>query len=102
MNISIKNENTYVMEALDAEIIKTLNGCFNKENIVNDLNNLYYNKVILDITAINNYYDENTLFDFLSIFGPGKVILVLNNTYNKALVDAQRTSTAVNAAVKNI
>lgn len=80
MNIAIKNENTSVMNSLDVEIIKTLDGSFTKEEIINNLTNLYYNKVVLDITAIQNYYDENTLFDFLSYFGPSKVVLVLNNT----------------------
>ncbi len=80
MNISIKNENINVMNFLDVEIIKTLEGVFAKEDLERELVNLYYNKVILDITAIKNYYDEDTLFDFLSYWEPSRVILVLNNT----------------------
>ncbi len=80
MNISIKNENISVMNNLDVEIIKTIEGIFTKEDIEKELYNLYYNKVIIDITAINNYYDENTLFNFLSYWEPSRVVLVLNNT----------------------
>ena len=80
MNIAIKNENINVMNSIDADIIKTLEGSFTKEEIISNLNNLYYNKVIIDISAINNYYDDNTLFDFLSYFGSEKVVIVLNNS----------------------
>ena len=80
MNISIKNENVSVMNYLNVEIIKTIDGLFTREDIERELNNLYYNKVIIDITAIKNYYDEDTLFDFLSFWEPSRVVLVLNNT----------------------
>ncbi len=80
MNIAIKNENINVMNFLDVEIIKTLDGSFTKEDLERELINLYYNKVILDITAIKNYYDQDTLFNFLSYWEPSRIILVLNNT----------------------
>ena len=80
MNIAIKNENINVMNFLDVEIIKTLDGSFTKEDLEKELINFYYNKVILDITAIKNYYDQDTLFNFLSYWEPSRIILVLNNT----------------------
>ncbi len=80
MNIAIRNENITVMNYLDVEIIKTLDGLYTKEEISKEFINLYYNKVIIDITAIKNYFDDRVLFDFLGFWGPEKVILVLNNT----------------------
>ena len=80
MNIAIRNENLGVMNSLDVEIIKTLEGSFTRKEIEKEFNNLYYNKVIIDITAIKNYYDENVLFDFLDFWDGAKIVLVLNNT----------------------
>ena len=80
MNISIKNENDKVMDYLDVEIIKAMKGLYTKEEIEQELKGIIYNKAIIDITAIKNYYDENTLFNTLSYWEPSRVILVLNNT----------------------
>ena len=80
MNVALRNENEAVMNSLDVEIIKTMNGTFAREDIEREFNGLSYNKVIIDITSIRNYFDENTLFNFLTYWEPSRVVLVLNNT----------------------
>ena len=80
MNVALRNENEAVMNSLAVEIIKTMNGTFAREDIEREFNGLSYNKVIIDITSIRNYFDENTLFNFLTYWEPSRVVLVLNNT----------------------
>ena len=80
MNVALRNENEAVMNSLDVEIIKTMNGTFAREDLEREFINLSYNKVIIDITSIRNYFDENTLFNFLTYWEPSRVVLVLNNT----------------------
>lgn len=80
MNIIIKNQNSKVLSELQVDVIKTLEGEFNRSEIEQEFVNLFYNKVIIDITAIRNYYDFTSLFDFLSFFDPSKVIILLNNS----------------------
>ncbi len=80
MNIIIKNQNSKVLSELQVDVIKTLEGEFNRSEIEQEFVNLFYNKVIIDITAIRNYYDSTSLFNFLSFFEPNKVILLLNNS----------------------
>lgn len=79
LNVIIANLNSAIIGNSNILAIKTLNGEFSKEDIINELNSLFYNKVIIDITAIKNYYDYNYLFDFLSFFPKEKIILFLSN-----------------------
>ncbi len=80
INVLIKNQNSKILNELQIDVIKTLEGEFNKSDIENEFVNLFYNKVIIDITAIKNYYDFASLFDFLSFFDPNKVIILLNDS----------------------
>jgi len=80
MNLLIENLNSSMFSYIDINIIKTLTGEFQKEDLESQLVNLYYNKVIIDITAIKNYFDYNYLFKFLSYFEKDKVILLLSGS----------------------
>ena len=86
MNLLIENLNTDILNNLDANIIKTLKGQFTKENIQEQIGNLYYNKVIIDITAIDNYSNYKTLFSFLESFDKEKIILFLSDNVSKEYV----------------
>lgn len=80
MNLVIVNENTIVVNALTIDIIKVLNGVYDVNSIEKELVNFYFNKVIIDITAIKNYFSSFDLFEFLNYFGKDKVILLLNDS----------------------
>ena len=62
MNLVIVNENTIVVNALTIDIIKVLNGVYDVNSIEKELVNFYFNKVIIDITAIKNYFSSFDLF----------------------------------------
>lgn len=80
MNLVIVNENTRVVNALTIDIIKILNGVYDVNSVEKELVNFYFNKVIIDITAIKNYFSSFDLFEFLNYFGKDKVILLLNDS----------------------
>lgn len=80
MNLVIINENISVMNSLTIDIIKTLTGVYDVSNLEQELVNFYFNKVIIDITAIKNYFFKDDLLAFLNYFGKDKVIIVLNDS----------------------
>ena len=80
MNIVIANQNFRILDSLNTEVIKTLTGEFSIEEVREQLVNMYYNKTIIDITAIKNYYDINSVIAFLRGFDPTKVVLLLNDS----------------------
>ena len=73
MNLLISNENYKITDALNVEIIKTLKGELSPEGIQKEIINFYFNKVIIDITAIKNYYNINSVLDFLNLFKPEEI-----------------------------
>lgn len=80
MNLVIVNENVGVINSLNIDIIKVLNGIYDVDMLKEELVNFYFNKVIIDITAIKNYFSSYDLFEFLNYFGSDKVILLLNDS----------------------
>lgn len=80
MNLIIKNQNYKIIDSLTIDVIKTLNGEFDRQDLDRELVNFVYNKAIIDITAIKNFYDISSVLDFLSFFKDGSVILLLNNS----------------------
>lgn len=80
MNLVIKNQNYKITDSLNVDIIKTLSGEFSLNEVKNELINFYYNKVIIDITAIKNHYDINSVLEFLREFETSKTIILLNDS----------------------
>lgn len=82
MYIIIKNENSRIINNLTVNVSKTLVGDFTREDLDRELNLINYDKVIVDITSIRNYYDDNYLYKFLEFFrSPSDVILLLNDGF---------------------
>ena len=80
MNLVIVNKNINVINSLNIDIIKTLHGEFSVDELKSELVNFYFNRVIIDITAIKNFIVSSNLFDVLNYFGKDKVILLLDDT----------------------
>lgn len=80
MNVIISNKNQTLLENLGIDIIKEMNGEFSVDEIIATFQNFFYQRMILDITAIKNYTDIQNL-QKLSISLPmEKVILLLDGT----------------------
>ncbi len=86
MNLLIENENSALLNKIDANVIKTLNGEYTKDKLTSELGNLYYSKVIIDITAIKDYENFDALFDFLNYFEKDQIILLLDEKTPKECV----------------
>ena len=55
MNVIVSNKYQSLLATLDVDIIKSINGVFEVEDLVNQFTNFYYNKMILDITEFKIY-----------------------------------------------
>lgn len=80
MNVIVSNKNQLLLENLGIDIIKEMNGEFEVDEIIATFQNFFYQRMILDITAIKNYTDIRNL-QKLSISLPmEKLILLLDGT----------------------
>ena len=80
MNVIISNKNQVLLENLGIDVIKEMNGEFSVDEIIATFQNFFYQRMILDITAIKNYTDIVNL-QKLSISLPmDKLILLLDGT----------------------
>ena len=61
MNVIVSNQKKELLETLNIDIIKSVNGQFEVEEIIEMFKNFYYQRMILDITAIKNYNDIKVL-----------------------------------------
>ncbi len=80
MNVIIGNKQQSILEGLNLDIIKSLNGEFEVEEIIETFKNFFYQRMILDITALKNYRDITTLQKLSISLDMEKLILLLDNT----------------------
>lgn len=80
MNIIISNRFSNLLKGLNIEVIKELNGEFEVDDIINQLSNLYYDRLIIDISAIKNNQDITSIQKLSGAFDMSKVILLLDET----------------------
>jgi len=78
MNIVIENLNSNIIDNISIATIKRLSGVYDVGILFNEISPLTYEKVIIDITAINNYTDINTLKSLVSFIKSEKLILVIS------------------------
>jgi len=77
MNVLITNKQETLLAGLSVEIIKTLRGEYEAEEIIGTFSNFFFGRMILDLTAIRNY-DNIANIQKLSIGLPvDKIILLL-------------------------
>lgn len=80
MNVIISNKNQLLLENLGIDVIKEMNGEFTADEIIATFQNFFYQRMILDITAIKDYTNIQNL-QKLSISLPmEKIILLLDGT----------------------
>lgn len=80
MNVIISNKYQSLLATLDIDIIKSLNGVFEVDEIVANFSNFYYNKMILDITAIKDYQNIATIQELSVNMDMSKIILLLDDS----------------------
>lgn len=82
MNVAVVNLFDKKISSLNIEVIKKVNGVFESDEIIQIFSNFFYNKMILDITAIKNYSDLTNLQKLSANMDMNKVILLLDDTPN--------------------
>lgn len=80
MNVIVSNKYQSLLAELDIDIIKNMNGVFDAEEIYNTFSNFYYNKMILDITAVRDYQNISTIQSLSVNMDMSKVILLLDDS----------------------
>ena len=77
MNVIIANQQESILSSLGIEVIKSMRGLFTPDEIIGTFNNFYFLRMIIDVTALQNYEDPVT-YQKLSIGLPiDKVILLI-------------------------
>ncbi len=80
MNVIITNRYKSMIQNLDIDIIKEMNGEFEVEEIISTFKNFFFQRMILDITAIKNYNDIKNLQKLSISLDMDKIILLLDNS----------------------
>ena len=80
MNVIISNKRGYLLEELNLEVIKKMEGELEVDEVVESLKNFFYQRLIIDITALKNYKDIKTLQKLSIGLDMDKTILLLDET----------------------
>ena len=80
MNVIIANKYISMLNSLNIEVIAKEIGEFSVDDIIAKFKNFYFNRMILDITALKNYRDISTLQKLSLSLDMSKVILVLDDS----------------------
>ncbi len=80
MNVIVSNKYKDVLNNLDIDIIKSMTGEFEIDDLVSQFTNFYFNKMILDITAIKNYDDISTMQSLSVNMDVSNIILLLDDS----------------------
>ena len=104
MNVIVSNKYQQLLVNLDIDVIKSINGEFEVDEIVANFTNFFFNKMILDITAIKNYQDINTIQQLSVGLDTSKIILLLDDSevVNSPLYLSQLVSMGIYNFTRNI
>ena len=80
MNVKITNKYASLLANVDIDFIKSVEGEFTPEEIIMQFSNFFYNKMILDITAIKDYQDITKIQELSVNMDMSKVILLLDDS----------------------
>jgi len=92
MNVIVSNKNQGLLNSLDIDVIKNINGEFSADEIIDIFSNFFFNRMFLDITAIKDYTDISNIQKLSMSLDMDKVILLLeptlmaNNNYLSKLI----------------
>lgn len=80
MNVKIVNKYASLVANLEIDFIKSVDGEFTPEEIVMQFSNFFFNKMIIDITAIKGYQDITKIQELSVNMDMSKVILLLDDS----------------------
>ncbi len=77
MNVIISNERQDELSKLDIEIIKSIHGVFEADELVQMFSNFFFGRMILDLTALKDYKDAKNLQKLSMSLDVKKIIVLL-------------------------
>lgn len=80
MNVIISNQNDEMLSSLNIEVIKKLKGSYSVEEIISMFENFFYEKMIIDVTAIKDYKDIANMQKLSISLDASKIILLLDSS----------------------
>ena len=80
MNVIIANKYKDMLQQLNIEVIKSEQGVFSVDELISRYQNFFYQRMILDITALQDYKDIKTLQKLSISLDMDKLILLLDDT----------------------
>lgn len=80
MNVIIANKYRDALAGLDIEVIKKLEGEYTVDEIIRTFENFFFQKMILDVTALKDYKNIKTLQQLSLSLDISKVILLLDGS----------------------
>src|SRR5699024_6600400 len=104
MNVIIANKYRALLSSLDIDVIKNIQGEFSVDELIAQFANFYYNKMIIDITAIKNYQDINVIQNLSVNFDTSNIILLLDDseTVNSPVYLSQLVSMGIYNFATNV
>lgn len=80
MNVIISNQKKELLDSLNIDIIKSISGQYDVDELIEMFKNFYYQRMILDITAIKDYRNLKNLQKLSISLDMEKTILVLDES----------------------
>ena len=99
MNIIISNKFSDQLKTLNIEIIKEMNGEFTADQIATTMENIYYDHIIFDITALKDNTKIENIQKLSATFDMSKVILLLDD--NKYFLTQEFISSIISIGIYN-
>ena len=99
MNVVVSNKFQSLLLGLDIDIIKNLNGEFSVDDLVANFTNYYFNKMVIDVTALKDYQQLSTYQQLSLEMDMSKIVLLLDDS--EALNDPMFISGLISMGIYN-
>ena len=77
MNVLVLNEQQNQLQNIEIDLIKSITGSFQASEIVGMFKDFFFNKMVLDVTALKDYQNPETYKELTEGLNPDKVIFYL-------------------------
>ena len=78
MNVIVSNKNEGLLNSLDVDVIKSINGEYEADDIIQTFSNFFFNRMFLDITSIKDYMNISNIQKLSISLDIDKVIFLLD------------------------
>lgn len=79
MNVIVSNKNEGLLNSLDIDVIKSIKGEYEVDEIIQTFSNFFFNRMFLDLTAIKDYTNISNIQKLSMSLDIEKVIFLLDN-----------------------